>query len=118
MSTLPIPVKVCSYCYSQHHIETNGFNSVRIDAWFCHKYCHNLALLMMGETKHPDNPEYCAHLFASKKKIFPERRENVNGETFTVSPIIKNKQRLREDKRCGKIKIVKNVFNNEYQENF
>lgn len=117
MASFPVPVKVCSYCYSQHHIDTSGFNSVRIDAWFCHKYCHNLALLMMGETRQSDNPEYYASLMESKKNIFPDWTEKVNGETITVNKIIKNKQRLRDDKRCGRIKIVKNVFNNEYQEN-
>lgn len=116
MSTLP--VKVCSYCYSQHRIDTNGFNSIRIDAWFCHKYCHNLALLMMGETKQSDNPEYYACLIKSKKTIFPEWKEILNNETINVNMIIKNKQRLRDDKRSGRIKIVKKVFNNEYQENF
>jgi len=62
----PASVKVCSYCYSQHTLDVAGFNSLRMDAWFCHKYCHNLALLTSGKTKQSDNPEYYKHLIESR----------------------------------------------------
>jgi len=109
-SFIPIPVKVCSYCYSQHLVDATGFQSIRIDAWFCHKYCHNLALIVMGETRQSDNPEYYASLMESRKKIFPEWTENINGEIVTVSKITNNKMKLHEDKRYGQIKIVKIIY--------
>lgn len=108
---LPVSVKVCEYCYSQHHASTPGFTSVRLgDAWFCHKFCHNMALLAMGEISHAENPPYYQHLLEARKKAFPEWSEKRNGETFTVSKITKNKERLREDRRAGKIKVVKKIF--------
>ena len=116
-SMLPVPVKVCEYCYSQSHINTTGFTSVRLgNAWFCHKFCHNLALLAMGEITQSDNSGYYKELIASKKKLFPEWEEKRHGETFTVSKITKNKEQLRRDKRAGKIRVIKQVFDITPQE--
>lgn len=115
-----IPVKVCEYCYSQNNINTSGFTSVRMDnAWFCHKYCHNLALLAVGEIDHANNTTYYKSLLESRIKIFPEWKELRNGEVFTVSKITKNKQRLRDDKRRGQIRIVKQIheFTEEPEDN-
>ena len=100
-SFLPAKVKVCSYCYSQHTMDTQGFQSLRMDAWFCHKYCHNLALLTTGKMRQSDNPDYYKHMIESREKVFP-------GDT-----IQRNRKQLREDIRNKTIKVVKNVYEQE-----
>ena len=91
-------VKVCSYCYSQNGKDTQGFQSIRMDAWFCHKYCHNLALLTTGDMRQSDNPEYYKHMIQSRDKIFPD------------NDIQRNRNRLREDIRNKSIKVIKNIY--------
>ena len=100
-SFIPSKVKVCSYCNSQCTTDTQGFQSLRMDAWFCHKYCHNMALLTTGEVRQSDNPEYYKHIIESHDRVFP-------GDT-----IQNNKRRLREDIRNKRIKVIKNIFEQE-----
>jgi hypothetical protein len=95
---IPEKVKVCSYCYSQQTTDTQGFQSLRMDAWFCHKYCHNMALLTTGEVRQSDSPDYYKHLIDSRDRVFP-------GNT-----IQRNRRWLREDIRSKKIKVIKNIF--------
>ena len=102
----PASVKVCSYCYSQHTLDVAGFNSLRMDAWFCHKYCHNLALLTSGKTKQSDNPEYYKHLIESRKIVFPIFTNQENNDTA----IERNRKMLRHDLRNKQIKIVKQIY--------
>lgn len=94
-------VKVCSYCYSQNGKDTQGFQSIRMEAWFCHKYCHNLALLTKGDMRQSDNPEYYKYIIQSRDKVFPE------------NTIQRNRQRLREDIRNKSIKVIKNIYEQE-----
>jgi len=102
----PASVKVCSYCYSQHTMDVAGFNSLRMDAWFCHKYCHNLALLTSGKTKQSDNPEYYKHLIESRKIVFPIFPNQEHNDTA----IERNRKMLRHDLRNKQIKIVKQIY--------
>lgn len=102
----PVSVKVCSYCYSQHTMDVAGFNSLRMDAWFCHKYCHNLALLTSGKTKQSDNPEYYKHLIESRKIVFPIFPNQEHNDTA----IERNRKMLRHDLRNKQIKIVKQIY--------
>ena len=89
-SFIPSKVKVCSYCNSQCTTDTQGFQSL-----------HNMALLTTGEVRQSDNPEYYKHIIESHDKVFP-------GDT-----IQNNKRRLREDIRNKRIKVIKNIFEQE-----
>lgn len=95
-------VKVCSYCYSQQRMDTQGFHSVRMDAWFCHKYCHNMALVTTGEMRQSECPEYYTHIISSRDKVFPNNK------------IQKNRRQLREDIRHKQISVIKSIY--EYQQ--
>lgn len=106
-------VKVCDYCHSQNTTDVSGFESLRLDAWFCHKYCHNLALVKHGHFRHANNPELFRELMDSRKRLFPSWEEKINGETFTINKIQHNIRCLREDKRCKRIKVIKRIFGNE-----
>ena len=97
-SSLIPKVKVCSYCYSQNGTDTQGFHSIRMEAWFCHKYCHNMALIKTGETRQTNNPDYYKHIIGSRDKVFPNNK------------IQQNRQRLREDIRYKQIHIIKTIF--------
>lgn len=94
-------VKVCSYCYTQHATDTQGFQSIRMDAWFCHKYCHNLALLTTGDVRQSDSPEYYKHIIESRNNVFPD---NI---------IQQNRRKLRDDIRNKRIKVIKNIYEQE-----
>ena len=94
----PVSVKVCSYCNSQNVLDVSGFSSLRMDAWFCHKYCHNIALLTSGDVRQSDNPAYYNELIKSRKTIFPNKM------------IQRHRTWLREDVRNKRIKIIKHVF--------
>tara|TARA_Y100000748_G_scaffold188392_1_gene157705 strand:- start:2263 stop:2631 length:369 start_codon:yes stop_codon:yes gene_type:complete len=105
LTSKPKPkVKVCAYCYSQHGMDTQGFHSIRMDAWFCHKYCHNMALITTGEMRQTDNPEYYKHLISSRDKVFPNNK------------IQRNRQKLREDIRYKQINVIKNVYETSYEQ--
>ena len=104
----PVSVKVCSYCYSQHAMDVLGFNSIRMDAWFCHKYCHNLALLTSGKTKQRDNPDYYKHLIESRQKVFPVL-PNQEDKEYKETPIQRNRKILRNDLRHKRVKIIKQI---------
>jgi len=94
----PVSVKVCSYCCSQNMLDVSGFSSLRMDAWFCHKYCHNLALLTTGDIRQSDNPAYYKQLIESREKVFPKNM------------IQTQRNWLREDIRNKRIKIIKHIF--------
>jgi hypothetical protein len=106
--TKPISVKVCSYCYSQNPLEVSGFNSIRLEAWFCHKYCHNLALLTSGATRQSDNPDYYTHLIESRKKVFPILPHQEDKE-YKETIIQKHKRCLRDDLRHKRVKVIKQI---------
>jgi len=91
-------VKVCSHCYSQSTMDTQGFYSMRMDAWFCHKYCHNVALIATGDMRHNKCPEYYKHIINSRDNVFPNNK------------IQKNRRQLREDIRYKQINVIKNVY--------
>lgn len=105
----PVSVKVCSYCYSQHGMDVAGFSSIRMDAWFCHKYCHNLALLTSGKTRQSDNPDYYKHLVESRQKVFPIL-PNQEHKEHKETVIQRNRRKLRDDIRHKKIKIIKQIY--------
>ena len=105
----PVSVKVCSYCYSQHGMDVAGFSSIRMDAWFCHKYCHNLALLTSGKTRQSDNPDYYKHLVESRQKVFPIL-PNQEHKEHKETAIQRNRRKLREDIRHKRIKIIKQIY--------
>ena len=94
----PVSVKVCGYCCSQNTLDVSGFSSLRMDDWFCHKYCHNLALLTSGDVRQTDNPAYYKHLIQSRETIFPNKM------------IQRHRTSLREDIRNKDIKIIKHIF--------
>tara|TARA_B110001469_G_C9395435_1_gene203698 strand:+ start:194 stop:556 length:363 start_codon:yes stop_codon:yes gene_type:complete len=91
-------VKVCAHCYSQNTTDTQGFHSIRMDAWFCHKYCHNMTLIKRGETRQSNNTEYYKHIINSRNKIFPNNK------------IQKNRRQLQDDIRYKQINVIKNVY--------
>jgi len=100
----PASVKICSYCYSQNRLDVSGFSSIRLEAWFCHKYCHNLALLTTGDTRQSDNPLYYKHLIESREKVFPKNM------------IQNNRKWLRDDIRNKYIKVIKHIFEQQAPE--
>ena len=108
LKSKPVSVKVCSYCYSQHAMDVSGFNSIRMDAWFCHKYCHNLALLTSGKTKQRDNPDYYKHLIESRQNVFPILPNQENRE-YKETTIQRNRKILRNDLRHKRVKIIKQI---------
>ena len=102
----PTPVKICSYCYSQNTLDVAGFDSLRMDAWFCNKFCHNLALISSGTIRQSDNPDFFKEMVDARERLF--YKKNDKGEKISI--IDENRRKMKRDLRNKEIKIVKKMY--------
>jgi hypothetical protein len=104
-----VSIKACSYCFSQSRTDVTGFYSVRMDKWFCHKYCHNLSLFSTSNVVY--NQALSQELINSKKRLFPEIKVvDNNGREYYDATININRKKLRDDIRNKRVRVIKSVM--------
>jgi hypothetical protein len=89
----PVPVRVCSFCFSIHHQDAIGFDSHRLEKWFCTLTCYEVYRYFSGQAENVQ-PGLAAELVRLKKAHFPDEL------------IEKRKRRLREQIDQKRIKPI------------
>ena len=89
----PTPVRVCSFCFRIHHRDTIGFDSNRLEKWFCTLTCYEVHRYFSGDAEHVDLG-LAAELVRLKKAHFADEL------------IEKRKRRLREQVDQKRIKPI------------
>ena len=89
----PAPVRVCAFCARDHHKDTVGYESVRMEMWFCTTACYEVYRYISGRAE-ITTPGFAAELIRLKNKY------------FTKEIIDRRKERLREQIQQGRIKPI------------
>ena len=94
----PIPVRACAFCYEVHHKDADGFESLELEAWFCHVPCYYQALLTSGNLSMKTNQGLVKEVIRMRQKHYqPEYIQD-------------RRNKLLSNIHSGKYKIIRKTY--------